>query len=312
MYVINKCHLLGEFEGLSRRSSPTSRIPIQLHQKLTPARTDISIARVYLSPASATCDEPEHFISPAATPTFELNAGNTNCDGGISRSNYLGFQKFDFWAVSSSVGNPDDRVDRMNEMPVELDDSVRRRCSVLQWHPDFATQLIVDDSSPSLRFVSELPAGTNWNFDVHWYSMIPGIILASSFDGKVGIYNIEACARYGTGENYYDQAPLKAPKWYQHKAGVSFGFGGKLVSFHTIGSSGLSDVVLVCGRELGSNVLWEIAQSIRGRAYSVIWKLVPTSMNLSAFLSNVGLNIGEAYVFSTIDGYSLDVFAVDG
>lgn len=33
-------------------------------------------------------------------------------------------------------------------------DSVRRRCSVLQWHPDFATQLIVasdDDSSPSLR-----------------------------------------------------------------------------------------------------------------------------------------------------------------
>lgn len=36
-------------------------------------------------------------------------------------------------------------------------DSVRRRCSVLQWHPDFATQLIVasdDDSSPSLRVIS--------------------------------------------------------------------------------------------------------------------------------------------------------------
>ncbi|CAK9147519.1 unnamed protein product, partial [Ilex paraguariensis] len=33
-------------------------------------------------------------------------------------------------------------------------DSVRRRCSVLQWNPDFATQLIVasdEDSSPSLR-----------------------------------------------------------------------------------------------------------------------------------------------------------------
>ncbi|KAL4586251.1 hypothetical protein LXL04_010886 [Taraxacum kok-saghyz] len=180
---------------------------------------------------------------------------------------------------------------------ISFSDSVRRRCSVLQWHPDFATQLIVasdDDSSPSLRIwdmrntmsplrelvghnkgvvamswcpsdssylltcakdnrticwdtgsgeiVSELPAGTNWNFDVHWYSKIPGIISASSFDGKVGIYNIEACARYGVGENYYGQAPLKAPKWYQRKAGVSFGFGGKLVSFHTIGSSGPSEV----------------------------------------------------------------------
>ncbi|CAJ2668669.1 unnamed protein product [Trifolium pratense] len=36
----------------------------------------------------------------------------------------------------------------------------------------------------------ELPAGTNWNFDVHWYSKIPGVI-ASSFDGKIGIYNIK-------------------------------------------------------------------------------------------------------------------------
>jgi protein transport protein SEC31 len=37
----------------------------------------------------------------------------------------------------------------------------------------------------------ELPAGTNWNFDVHWYSKIPGVISASSFDGKIGIYNIK-------------------------------------------------------------------------------------------------------------------------
>ncbi|KAL7117747.1 hypothetical protein ACP275_03G092800 [Erythranthe tilingii] len=33
---------------------------------------------------------------------------------------------------------------------------------------------------------------------------------------------------------------------------------------------------------------------------------------LSALLSDVGLNIREAHVFSTIDGYSLDVFVVDG
>ncbi|KAK2989812.1 hypothetical protein RJ640_021981 [Escallonia rubra] len=34
-------------------------------------------------------------------------------------------------------------------------------------------------------------AGTNWNFDVHWYPKILGVVLASSFDGKIGIYNIE-------------------------------------------------------------------------------------------------------------------------
>ncbi|KAI3510624.1 hypothetical protein L1887_17756 [Cichorium endivia] len=42
-----------------------------------------------------------------------------------------------------------------------------------------------------IKIVSELPAGTNWNFDVHRYPKIPGIISASSFDGKVGIYNID-------------------------------------------------------------------------------------------------------------------------
>lgn len=42
-----------------------------------------------------------------------------------------------------------------------------------------------------MQIVSELPAGTNWNFDVHWYPKIPGIISASSFDRKIGIYNIE-------------------------------------------------------------------------------------------------------------------------
>jgi hypothetical protein len=41
------------------------------------------------------------------------------------------------------------------------------------------------------QIVCELPAGTNWNFDVHWYPKMPGVISASSFDGKVGIYNIE-------------------------------------------------------------------------------------------------------------------------
>jgi len=46
------------------------------------------------------------------------------------------------------------------------------------------------------QIVSELPTGTNWNFDVHWYPKIPGVISASSFDGKIGIYNIEVYTNY--------------------------------------------------------------------------------------------------------------------
>ncbi|KAL1564370.1 Protein transport protein Sec31B [Salvia divinorum] len=189
---------------------------------------------------------------------------------------------------------------RKQKPVISFSDSVRRRCSVLQWNPDVATQLIVasdEDSSPSLRMwdvrnimspvkefvghtkgviamswcpidssylltcskdnrticwdtisgeiVAELPAGTNWNFDVHWYPKIPGVISASSFDGKVSLYNIEGAGRYGLGEADFGAAPLRAPKWYKRKTGVSFGFGGKLVSFSSAESSAGSSEVTV-------------------------------------------------------------------
>lgn len=35
--------------------------------------------------------------------------------------------------------------------------------------------------------------------------------------------------------------PLRAPKWYKRPTGVSFGFGGKLVSFHPGTSAGASE-----------------------------------------------------------------------
>ncbi|XP_073128380.1 protein transport protein SEC31 homolog B isoform X2 [Henckelia pumila] len=181
---------------------------------------------------------------------------------------------------------------------ISFSDSIRRRCSVMQWNPDVATQLIVasdEDSSPALRLwdmrnimtpvkefvghtkgviamswcpidssylltcakdnrticwdtvsgeiVAELPAGTNWNFDVHWYPKIPGVVSASSFDGKIGIYNIEGCGRYGAGDGDFVAAPMRAPKWYKSKAGVSFGFGGKLVSFYSMETSNRSSEV---------------------------------------------------------------------
>nr|POE81584.1 protein transport protein sec31 like a [Quercus suber] len=78
------------------------------------------------------------------------------------------------------------------------------------------------------KIVSKLPTGTNWNFDVYWYPKIAGVISASSFDGKIGIYNIESIWRW---RDEFGAAPLRAPKWYKRPAGASFGFGGKLVGF---------------------------------------------------------------------------------
>ncbi|CAL9106090.1 unnamed protein product [Musa acuminata var. zebrina] len=84
------------------------------------------------------------------------------------------------------------------------------------------------------EIISELPASTNWNFDIHWYPKIPGVISASSFDVKVGIYNIEACSRYAAVEGEFGvPVRLRAPKWLKCPTGVSFGFGGKLISFKT-------------------------------------------------------------------------------
>lgn len=41
-------------------------------------------------------------------------------------------------------------------------------------------------------------------------------------------------------------APLRAPRWYKRKAGVSFGFGGKLVSFNSTESpAGSSEACLM-------------------------------------------------------------------
>ncbi|KAK6120829.1 hypothetical protein DH2020_045434 [Rehmannia glutinosa] len=173
-------------------------------------------------------------------------------------------------------------------------DSIRRRCSVMQWNPDVATQLIVasdEDSSPSLRWVrlvgvglgtylshllycviamswcpidssylltcakdnrticwdtvsgeivAELPAGTNWNFDVHCTSQKGGLALTFLFK-----FMEQGCGRYGLGESDFGAASLRAPKWYNQKAGVSFGFGGKLVSFHSTESRAGSSEVYV-------------------------------------------------------------------
>ncbi|OAY39931.1 protein transport protein SEC31 homolog B [Manihot esculenta] len=236
-------------------------------------------------------DDGEIFIWDLAAPSEPshfppLKGSGSAAQGEIS---YVSWNsKVQHILASTSLNGITVVWDLKKQKPViSVEDSVRRRCSVLQWHPDVATQLIIasdDDSSPALRLwdmrntmtpvkefvghtkgviamswcpsdssylltcakdnrticwniitgeiVRELPAGANWNFDVHWYPKIPGVITASSFDGKIGIYNIEGCSQYSTGENDFGAVTLRAPKWYKRPAGVSFGFGGKLVAFH--------------------------------------------------------------------------------
>ncbi|KAF0907343.1 hypothetical protein E2562_015842 [Oryza meyeriana var. granulata] len=85
------------------------------------------------------------------------------------------------------------------------------------------------------EIMSELPASSNGNFDLHWYRKIPGVVAASSFDVKIGIYNLEFSGLYAAGDSAIG-APARprapAPKWLKCPTGASFGFGGKLVSFH--------------------------------------------------------------------------------
>nr|CAB3455189.1 unnamed protein product [Digitaria exilis] len=84
------------------------------------------------------------------------------------------------------------------------------------------------------EIISELPTSDNWNFDLHWYRKIPGVIAASSFDGKIGIYNLEFSGLYAAGDAVGAPARPRAPapKWLKCPTGASFGFGGKLVAFH--------------------------------------------------------------------------------
>ncbi|KAK1404020.1 Serine/threonine-protein kinase STY46 [Heracleum sosnowskyi] len=84
--------------------------------------------------------------------------------------------------------------------------------------------------------------------------------------------------------------------------------------------SKLEDLNLDVRRNSTGKEMATLAEVFRGRqepvlVHEVIFSTVdkPKLLSqLSALLSDIGLNIREAHVFSTTDGYSLDVFVVDG
>ncbi|NXV29454.1 SC31B protein, partial [Rissa tridactyla] len=112
--------------------------------------------------------------------------------------------------------------------------------------------------------VYELPIRSQWCFDVQWCPRNPSVFSAATFDGWINIYsvmggNLEAQQKtqadkisssfnnldpFGTGQilpplqlpEQVAQTTLipplkKPPKWIRRPVGVSFAFGGKLISF---------------------------------------------------------------------------------
>ncbi|NXF36356.1 SC31B protein, partial [Nyctibius bracteatus] len=119
--------------------------------------------------------------------------------------------------------------------------------------------------NPSVgEVVYELPIQNQWCFDVQWCPRNPSVFSAATFDGWINIYsvmggNLEAQQKtqadkisssfnnldpFGTGQilpplqvpEQVAQTTLipplkKPPKWIRRPVGVSFAFGGKLISF---------------------------------------------------------------------------------
>ncbi|XP_065220292.1 protein transport protein Sec31A-like [Planococcus citri] len=109
---------------------------------------------------------------------------------------------------------------------------------LLVWNPNTA--------STTGEIVHEISAGTEWNFEVNWCPRNPFLIASSSSNGIASISSLvgddsiaqgnNKIADSFPGMNQYQQPsqPVnlgKPPKWMRKPVGVSFAFGGKLVSF---------------------------------------------------------------------------------
>ncbi|KAF8324282.1 uncharacterized protein EI90DRAFT_3000716 [Cantharellus anzutake] len=106
--------------------------------------------------------------------------------------------------------------------------------------------------------IGELPAASNWAFQVEWSPRNPDMFASAFFDGTIGIHSLQTTNEpsdvtpvHGTvsssGADLFDQpssatsqAPLslrQPPKWLRRPSSGSFGFGGKLVTVSNLPSA---------------------------------------------------------------------------
>lgn len=108
----------------------------------------------------------------------------------------------------------------------------------------------------------EFPVVKNWTFQTRWNPHNPGLLATASFDGKISVQTIQNTNTKNDektnaqqaleSDDFFNQVQTqpepvsfslpKAPKWMERPAGVSFGFGGKLVRLATDSASRKSTV----------------------------------------------------------------------
>ncbi|KAF9698357.1 hypothetical protein EKO04_003637 [Ascochyta lentis] len=109
----------------------------------------------------------------------------------------------------------------------------------IAWNPHSGEQL------------GEFPVVTNWTFQTRLNPSNPNLLATASFDGKIAIQTLQntgatteqskTAAQAPEGEDFFSQTHVEPqgasfslktpPKWLKRRAGVAFGFGGKLVRF---------------------------------------------------------------------------------
>ncbi|KAF2115593.1 hypothetical protein BDV96DRAFT_52871 [Lophiotrema nucula] len=99
--------------------------------------------------------------------------------------------------------------------------------------------------------LGEFPVVTNWTFLTKFNPSNPNLLATASFDGKIAIQTLQntgastdqtkSTSQAPEGEDFFSKTHVEPqgesftlqnpPKWLKRRAGVSFGFGGKLVRF---------------------------------------------------------------------------------
>jgi len=79
------------------------------------------------------------------------------------------------------------------------------------------------NGSTGMESFCEIPS-PHANFEVKWAPHKPSLVAAASFDGCVSLHSVQT---QQTAGNKY------CPSWYRRPCGLSFGFGGKLMTYGT-------------------------------------------------------------------------------